>query len=132
MFTEKILMRQISKASSHDELKAVGIKLYKSNLDNEKRTEMIKAYRAKRRELDRAFVDSENSNKVLGRILYRINTVNADAIEITRLGKQLFESEAVQTLSAVEKEIMWRAYRYQKAKKFKMIAEAEERSADIE
>ena len=56
--------QQIGKATSHDELKVIGAKLFNSKISKEKRLDLVKLYRDRRRELDRSMVDA-STNKTL-------------------------------------------------------------------
>lgn len=129
MFTVRSLKKAITNARSHEELKEIGKKIYSSSLSDEKRHEVVTAYREKRRDLDRQYANTCD-NQVLKRILYRVNTMPADLVEVAKLGHLLYHSEAMKTLSGFEREIVWRAFRYQKAKRLKLLAEHEENLED--
>lgn len=125
MITVLRMKKAIEKASSHEELKEVGRRLFEAELKPEKKHSLIVLYREKRRALDREYAD-RSENKILKRMLYRINTMPEDIVEIAKLGQSLYQSEALKTLSGFEKELIWRAFRYQKAKRLRQMAEKEE------
>jgi hypothetical protein len=108
--------QQIGKAATHDELKAAGIKIYKAKLSKEKREELVKAYRARRRELDRAMLDN-TTNKTLKSMLFAINTMAQEGVaQVARIGKEIYDLTKAGKFTRHEADLVFRAYRHQKSK----------------
>ena len=109
-------IEQINGCSDHYSLKVIGAKLFKNkNLSRDKRDELIKAYRIKRRELDRAMASS--GSKELKNFLYSINTLAGHpAANAAKIGKLIFEKTRSGEFNRHEAALLFRAYRYQKAK----------------
>lgn len=107
---------QISKAGSHDELKSVGAKIFNAKLSKEKRTDLVKEYRSKRRELDTVMVNS-TTNSTLKRALYNINNMAKEGLdEVIKTGKSIYNLTKAGIFNKHEADLVFRAYRYQKAK----------------
>jgi hypothetical protein len=107
---------QIKKSSNHDELKVVGGKIFNAKIAKEKRVELIKLYRDRRRELDRAMVDG-TTNSLLKQTLYKINNVTKNGItSVAKLGKELYDLATSGKLDKHESDLVFRAYRHQKRK----------------
>ena len=108
--------QQIEKATSHDELKVIGAKLFNSKLSKEKRVELVKLYRDRRRELDRTMVDT-STNKTLKRILYTINTLSQSSLQgVAAIGKEIYDLTKSGIFNRHEADLVFRAYRHQKRK----------------
>jgi hypothetical protein len=108
---------QITVCGSHDELKVVGAKLFKAkNLSDERRFELIKLYREKRKDLDRVMVD-DSTNTELKRILYRVNTLaQSTPANAAKIGKSIYDLTKSGVLNRHEADLAFRAYRHQKRK----------------
>jgi hypothetical protein len=108
--------QQIGKATSHDELKVIGAKLFNSKISKEKRVDLVKLYRERRRELDRSMVDA-STNKTLKRILYNINTLSQTSLQgVAAIGKEIYDITKSGILNRHEADLAFRAYRHQKRK----------------
>lgn len=108
------MKKDIQNVSSLMELKEVGKLLVAYNgKDKEK---LIALYRAKRRELERAFVEN-STNRLFKQCLYNINTMARHGA-IAQTGKTIYEM-AKFNFNKIEKDILFRAYRYQKSKALK-------------
>lgn len=112
------MIKEISKAASLEELKTVGAKIANAKISQKKRIKLINAYRVKRRELERAFVDASKNN-TFKHCLYKVNTMTKEgAIGVAKVGKNLYAlvKKADSGIDKIEASILFRAYRYQKNK----------------
>jgi hypothetical protein len=108
--------QQIGKATSHDELKVIGAKLFNSKLSKEKRVELVKLYRERRKELDRSMVDT-STNNTLKRMLYNINTLSRTSVQdVAAIGKEIYDLTKSGIFNRHEADLVFRAYRHQKRK----------------
>jgi hypothetical protein len=108
--------QQIGKATNHDELKVIGAKLFNSKLSKERRLELVKLYRQRRRDLDRSMVDA-STNKTLKRILYNINTISQSSLQgVAAIGKEIYDLTKSGVFNNHEADLVFRAYRHQKRK----------------
>jgi hypothetical protein len=107
----------INEAITLGGLKAIGAKMVEARVSKERKTELVKAYRAKRRELERTFVDA-SKNTVFKQCLYQINNmVKEDIAHVAKVGKTIYDLvRKTDSLNRLEADILFRAYRYQKNK----------------
>lgn len=112
------LATQIANAGDHAALKAAGMRLFVAkNLSRTKRTELVNAYNAKRRELDRTLVDG-SKNVYFKKMLFEINNMTKQGADyVKKVGKTLYALVKEENVfSPVETDICYRAYEYQKRK----------------
>lgn len=112
----KAFTEQIAEAKNIEELKEVGKRVYNAKLTNKKRAEVVNAYRTKRRELERAYVN-ESKNNTFKHMLYLVNTMAKEGVvQVAKVGKTLYELTKAKNLNSIEADIAFRAYNYQKNK----------------
>lgn len=106
-------LEKINNADSIENLKKIGKRLITLRAKEETKNALIKAYREKRRELYRRYADNSN-NTAFKSLLYEVNTIGIRSrSDIASIGKTIYESAE---LNKIERDILFRAYRYQKAK----------------
>lgn len=117
------IAEQIAAAKNHDELKAAGTRLFAAKLSKTKRTELVRTYNEKRRELDRAHADN-TGNIYLKKMLYEINNMaKHGAVYIAKVGKTLYELAKMEgVFTKHEADLCFRAYNFQKDKASKAAA----------
>lgn len=117
------IAEQIAAAKNHDELKTAGTRLFAAKLSRTKRTELVRIYSKKRRELDRAHADN-TGNLYLKKMLYEINNMaKRGAVHIAKVGKTLYELAKMEgVLTKHEADLCFRAYSFQKDKAKKVAA----------
>jgi hypothetical protein len=102
----------IDKASSHEELKAIGAKLYKAKLRRETRERLIKLYRAKRTQLDMEMA-KQSKNRFFKTLLFEINT-EKEPQKIAAIGHTIYSCKA--QFTPEERDLLFRSYAWAKKK----------------